>query len=203
MTLHFLKVYKHRIRDMESYIIGIGKKIRTIRKEKNLYASEIARRANVSNGLISRIENGRTVPSVPVLLAIISALEVDPAEFFERLNPQSTFKYLIIRSGEYETIEKEDNATGFKYDLIFGKERNISGFEVVLLNLEPNCSRDMVETDAYEFKYMLSGMCDYLIDDEKITLETGDSIIFDGRLPHVPLNPYSEPAKMMVFYLFL
>lgn len=188
---------------MESYIIGIGKKIRTIRKEKNLYASEIARRANVSNGLISRIENGRTVPSVPVLLAIISALEVDPAEFFERMNPQSIFKYLVIKTGEHETIEKEDNASGFKYDFIFGKERNSSGFEVVLLSLEPNCSRGTVETDAYEFKYMLSGKCDYMIDDEKITLEPGDSIIFDGRLPHVPMNPYTEPANMLVFYLFL
>ena len=40
---------------MESYIIGIGKKIRSIRKKKEMYASELAKKANVSNGLISRI----------------------------------------------------------------------------------------------------------------------------------------------------
>ena len=54
---------------MESYIIGIGQKIRSIRKEKEMYASELAKKANVSNGLISRIENGRTIPSVPVLFS--------------------------------------------------------------------------------------------------------------------------------------
>lgn len=188
---------------MESYLVGIGKKIRTIRKEKGLYASEIAKRANVSNGLISRIENGRTMPSLPVLLSIIGALGVEPGEFFERINPNGHNKFHIIKPEEHEKIEKEDDAVGFNYEFIFGKEKNGIGFEAVLLTLEPNCKRDKVETDAYEFKYMLSGKCDYLIDDEIATVSKGEAIFFDGRLPHVPTNPYDKPAVMIVFYLFI
>lgn len=188
---------------MESYLVGIGKKIRTIRKEKGLYASEIAKRANVSNGLISRIENGRTMPSLPVLLSIISALEVEPGEFFDRINPNGSNKFHVIKADDYEKIVKEDDAIGFNYEFIFGKEKNSIGFEAVLLTIEPNCKREMVETDAYEFKYMLSGKCDYLIDDEVATVEKGEAIFFDGRLPHVPTNPYKKPAVMIVFYLFI
>lgn len=188
---------------MESYLIGIGKKIRTIRKEKGLYASEIAKRANVSNGLISRIENGRTMPSLPVLLSIIYALEVEPAEFFDRINPNGSNKFQIIKPEDHEKIDKEDDAEGFHYDFIFGKEKNSMGFEAVLLTLEPNCKREKVETDAFEFKYILSGKCDYLIDDEVATVSKGEAIFFDGRLPHVPTNPYQEPAVMIVFYLFV
>ena len=187
---------------MESYIIGIGQKIRSIRKEKEMYASELAKKANVSNGLISRIENGRTIPSVPVLFQIISALDVEPSYFFQQIGSDSSFKFLVIRANETSVIEKEIEAEGFRYDFIFSKQLKSIGFEVVLLTLEPNCKRDLVETDAFEFKYVLSGSCEYIIDGEKVKLNAGDAIFFDGKLPHVPMNPHDVPSTMLVIYSF-
>lgn len=187
---------------MDSYLVGIGKKIRFLRKEKNMYASEVAKRANVSNGLISRIENGRTIPSVPVLFAIIEALETEPAFFFQGIGRNGIFKFVVIRKDEHQPIQKEVEATGFSYDFIFSKQLNGLGTEFVLLSLEPGCSRGVVETDAFEFKYMLSGSCKYEIDGELVELHEGDSLFFDGRLPHVPKNPFQEPAKLLVCYLF-
>jgi transcriptional regulator with XRE-family HTH domain len=187
---------------MDSYISGIGKRIRDIRKEKNLYASDIARKANVSNGLISRIENGRTVPSLPVLLAIIQALEIQPGEFFGNIIDSQEQRYIVIRSGNYEPIEKETEATGFTYHRIFGKHFSSVGCEFVLLRLEPECRRNVVETDAFEFKYIISGRCSYQIGDDIIELNEGDSIFFDGRVPHVPTNSSSHPCTMLVAYLF-
>jgi len=95
---------------MDSYITGIGRKIRTIRKEKQLFASDIAKKANVSNGLISRIENGRTVPSLPVLFAIIQALDVQPGDFFSDVSEETEGNYVVIRSDDYTVIEKEIEA---------------------------------------------------------------------------------------------
>ncbi|MGB0347728.1 MAG: helix-turn-helix domain-containing protein [Balneolaceae bacterium] len=187
---------------MDTYIVGIGQKIKSIRKEKELYASEIARRAKVSNGLISRIENGRTIPSLPVLFSIIQALEVEPSQFFESIGQDDSFKYLLIPKDAHQTIEKEIEARGFSYELIYSGQQKSIGFEIVLLTLQPNCKRDTVETDALEFKYMLSGECEYIIDGEVVALKEGESIFFNGRLPHVPRNPTSNPAVMLVFYLF-
>lgn len=187
---------------MDSYLVGIGKKIRSLRKEKNLFASEVAKRANVSNGLISRIENGRTIPSVPVLFAIIEALEIEPGFFFHDIGPNGIFKFVVIRKDDHQTIEKENEASGFTYDFIFTKQLSGIGAEFVLLTLDPGCSRDVVETDAFEFKYLLSGSCEYEIDGEIVELREGDSLFFDGRLPHVPRNPYKKPAKMLVCYLY-
>ncbi|MHB1147334.1 MAG: helix-turn-helix domain-containing protein [Lutibacter sp.] len=47
---------------MENYLLDIGKRIKKIRKEKQLIISQVANDAGVSNGLISKIENGRTIP---------------------------------------------------------------------------------------------------------------------------------------------
>lgn len=187
---------------MDTYLIGIGKKIRAIRKEKDLYASEIAKRANVSNGLISRIENGRTIPSVPVLLSIIHALEIEPSRFFENIAADTFLKFQVIRANEAESFEKEDEAVGFSYQSLFSKEADFIGFEVLLLTLAPNCQREMVQTDAFELKYILKGSCDYRIENETVTLNEGDSLFFDGRLSHVPMNPYSESCVMLAFYLY-
>lgn len=187
---------------MDSYISGIGKKIRHLRKELNLYASEIAKRANVSNGLISRIENGRTIPSLPVLFSIIDALGVEPSTFFENIGSDNVFRYIVIRPDKHQIIEKEDEADGFSYNFIFGKQIESIGTEFVLLTLLPNCKRGPVETDAFEFKYILSGSCEYVIGDEVVKLTTGDAIFFDGRIPHVPRNPNNVPAVMLVCYLF-
>jgi transcriptional regulator with XRE-family HTH domain len=188
---------------MEDYLIGIGKRIKKIRKEKHLTISDVATKANVSNGLISRIENGRTIPSLPVLLSIITSLETPISLFFENLSPESKAKFVVLRNDEYPALEKEIEAEGFVYKFIFSKQMAAMGFEAVLLEVKPNSKREKVITDAFEFKYILSGEITYEIDDEEVTLSEGDSLFFDGRLPHVPVNKGDYSCKMLVLYFFL
>lgn len=185
---------------MNDYLIGIGKRIKDIRKKNKKTISTVANAAEVSNGLISRIENGRTIPSLPVLLNIINALEIEVSDFFEGMPKPTAANYIVSRAEDNSIIEKEDDAKGFTYQYIFGKQLSSIGFEVVLLEVKPNSQREKVETDAFEFKYMLSGECSYVIGDDEILLKEGDSIFFDGRIPHVPINRSKTSAKMIVLY---
>jgi mannose-6-phosphate isomerase-like protein (cupin superfamily) len=50
---------------------------------------------------------------------------------------------------------------------------------------------------------MISGECFYTIGEEEVLLKEGDSIFFDGRIPHVPVNKGKISAKMLVLYFFL
>ncbi|SIS39226.1 transcriptional regulator, XRE family with cupin sensor [Zobellia uliginosa] len=188
---------------MEDYLIGIGKRIKEIRKENNKTISDIARVAEVTGGLISRIENGRTIPSLPVLLKIINSLEVEVTDFFNGMAQVNGAKFIVSRKEDNTSIEKEDSAVGFNYTYIFGKQLSSLGFETILLEIQPNSEREKVTTDAYEFKYMLSGECYYIIDEEEVLLKAGDSIFFDGRIPHVPINRSTVPTKMLVVYFFI
>lgn len=185
---------------MNDYLIGIGKRIKDIRKKNKKTISTVANAAEVSNGLISRIENGRTIPSLPVLLNIINALEIEVSDFFEGMPKPTAANYIVSRAEDNSIIEKEDDAKGFTYRYIFGKQLSSIGFEVVLLEVKPNSQREKVETDAFEFKYMLSGECSYVIGDDEVLLKEGDSIFFDGRIPHVPMNRSKTSAKMIVLY---
>jgi len=188
---------------MEDYLIGIGKRIKEIRKASNSTISDVANKAGVTAGLISRVENGRTIPSLPVLLKIIDSLDIEVTDFFSGMPQSNGAKFMVTRKGENSIIEKEDEAIGFSYTHIFGKQLNSMGFETVLLEVHPNSKRDKVVTDAYEYKYMLSGECVYVIDDSEVTLYEGDAIFFDGRIPHVPINRSKVSAKMLVIYFFI
>ncbi len=188
---------------MEDYLIGIGKRIKEIRKEGGQTISDIAQKAGVTGGLISRIENGRTIPSLPVLLKIITSLNVEVTEFFNGMPQVNGANFIVSRKEENSIIEKEDEAVGFEYTYIFGKQLSSLGFETVLLEVKPNSKRDKVTTDAFEFKYILSGECSYVIGEEEVLLKEGDSIFFDGRIPHVPVNRGSVSSKMLVVYFFI
>jgi len=53
-----------------SEISFVGKRIKELRLSKDLKLVEVAIKSSVSKGLLSRIENGRTIPSLPVLFSI-------------------------------------------------------------------------------------------------------------------------------------
>lgn len=188
---------------MEDYIIiQISNKIKSTRKSKDLTIQELADRAKVSKGLISQIENGRTIPSLLVLIQIISSLEIDIMEFFEGLSLNDKgLNILVRRKDQYETFEKEP-AQGYLYHRIFTKGFKNTTIDIVLLEIEPGSKRDYVTTDAYEYKFMVSGQVTYDFKTHKEVLNEGDSLFFDGNIAHNPINESNQTAKMLVIYFF-
>lgn len=74
--------------------------------------------------------------------------------------------------------------------------------DIVFLSIEPNNFRDQVITEAFEYKYIISGEVNYIIGNETYHLSEGDSLFFDGRLKHVPINKSEKPCKMLIVYFF-
>lgn len=186
----------------EDILIQISNRIKERRREKNITVQELAIRANVSKGLISQIENSRTIPSLIVLIDIIKALEIDLNEFFKDMRSKSDhLPVLVKRKHEYDHFEKE-HADGFHYQRIFTQSISQSTVDIVILELEPDATRPLVETEAFEYKYILSGQVAYQFNDDTITLNQGDSMLFDGRIPHTPKNMGDTTASMLVVYFF-
>ena len=186
----------------EDVIIQISNRIKERRREKNITVQELASLANVSKGLISQIENSRTIPSLIVLIDIIKALDIDLNEFFKNISTKTKLSPILVkRKQDYEHFEKE-HAVGFHYQRVMTSFINKSTVDIVILELEPNATRPLVETDAFEYKYILTGEIEYQFSDEKIQLNQGDSILFDGHIPHTPVNIGACTACMLVIYFF-
>ena len=184
----------------DQLLLGIGKKIRNYRKSRDLTISTVAKAAGVSKGLISKIENGRTIPSLPVLISIISALKIDMSNFFNGIELINKHGYTHIKREDYSTYEKE-GAKGYLYNFIHSRSFSNFAFEVFVLDLEPEGKRKLVTTDGYEYLYILKGEINYRLDDKIILLKQGDSLFFNGKIPHVPYNKTDKVANLLVIYL--
>ena len=186
----------------QEVIVQISNKIKSVRKDRGFTLQEVADRAGVTKGLISQIENGRTIPSLLVLIQLVKALEIGLDEFFNNLDLYGKEgRILIQRKEDYQKFEKE-TASGYEYFRIFTKKVNACTIDIVLLEIQPGAKRDFVQTDAFEYKYMISGRVKYLFNDQEIELNEGDSMLFDGRIEHNPINLGDMPAKMLVVYFF-
>ena len=193
--LHYSKIMK------EINLITIGLQIRRIRKDKNLSLQEIANRTGLSKSLMSKVENFRTIPSLPVLLKISDALNVDMAELVKGINKKHKQAYIIVRKNEKKIIKRE-NARGFTYEsLIITENKKTSLFESFILTLKRDAKRKLVSTDGNEFLFILDGKIEFEYGKKKICLMNGDLIFFDGRIPHVPKNMGQGEAKILVIYL--
>jgi transcriptional regulator with XRE-family HTH domain len=188
----------------EDILLQISNKIKGARKGKHATVQELASKAHVSKGLISQVENNRTIPSLPVLLGIIRALNIDLNDFFRDIVPMAKAPKVIIRKpSEYQQFEKE-NAKGFVYKRILSKDINNTPIDIVRLELKRGAKRQaLVKTEAYEYKYILKGSVQYLIDGKKYILREGDSLFFDGRLGHTLSNAGKREAHILVVYFFI
>ncbi len=160
----------------EDIIIQISNRLRDLRKDKNITLQELADAAGVSKGMLSQVENSRAIPSLPVLLHLISSLNVDFNDFFRDINLLTPDSKVIFRKKEqYHAFEKE-NASGFFYQRLFSTTVHDYHVDFVMLRLTKDASRPMVSTDAFEFKYLLKGKVSYQIGEEVFNMEEGDSL---------------------------
>lgn len=182
--------------------IQIGNKIKSIRKENGWKVGELAEKSGMSIAMISKIENGRVIPTLPSLLQIIQTLNLGIGDFFSDLKSANEFKgYILRKRTEYTPVNKEEESVGYEYELILNHPIEKSSMEISLLTLKPKAERSSVCTAGFEYIYILKGEIFYELGDETFELGEGDSLFFDGNIPHVPHNNSASDAVILVVYL--
>jgi transcriptional regulator with XRE-family HTH domain len=180
-------------------VIRIAEKVRAARLQKNMTIQQLATKSNLTKGLISKIENARTVPSLPVFISLTQSLDVSLKDFFSDMVLSNGKTYYLTRRSEFTSVVKE-NRPGFQYLHIISQPIRNCTMDAMILTIEPGAKSIPITTDGYEFKYVISGSCNYIINNEVIALEEGDALYFDASNPHVPVNETNKPVTMLVIY---
>ncbi|MFM2278049.1 MAG: hypothetical protein RLZZ444_280, partial [Pseudomonadota bacterium] len=76
----------HAVRDAKenNLEMAIGHEVRTLRKKLGITGADLASATGISLGMLSKIENGNTSPSLTTLQALAQALGVPVTAFFRR-----------------------------------------------------------------------------------------------------------------------
>src|SRR6266481_6396849 len=112
---------------------GIGIEVRRLRKSLDLTVVELGVAANISAGMLSKIENGTISPSLATLDALARALNVPISRLFAETDERRGCSF--VKSGGGVRIERRGTKSGHLYDLLGHSLAGELGVEPYLINL--------------------------------------------------------------------
>ena len=175
---------------------SIGQEIRAYRQKIGLTIVELAKQANLSMGMLSKIENGNTSPSLGTLQSLSKALNVPITAFFRKFEEERDASY--VRAGEGLLIDRRGTRTGHQYRLLghsLGKSITI---EPYLINLDEESKVfPLFQHPGMEYIYMLEGEMVYSHGNRSYRLHPGDSLMFDAQATHGPEELVSLPIRFL------
>lgn len=188
----------------QELLLLLGTAVKEKRNEKNITLDKLATKAGVTKGLISQIENGRSIPSLPVLFDLIHALDENIRDFFANLHESAGKRnHIIVVNPAKQTIFKKEPVKGFQYKRILTQSVMAQTIDVAILELKPLAiRRKFIKTEAFELKYIIEGNIEYQIEDTILELSAGDTLFFDGRVPHRVKNTGNSSARILIIYFF-
>jgi transcriptional regulator with XRE-family HTH domain len=180
---------------------ALGSQIRSMRRQFDLTASELAASAAISKGMLSKIENGQISPSLGTLQSIAAALNVPISTLFASFEEKSGCSY--VRAGQGVMIERRGTKVGHKYELLGHTLGGKVGVEPYLITLKEDAAPYTAFRHAgVEFIHMLSGEITYRHGDRSFRLNPGDSLLFDSGAAHGPEGLTSLPATYLSIIIF-
>jgi transcriptional regulator with XRE-family HTH domain len=178
--------------------VAIGREVRAFRNKLGITVADLAAATGLSLGMLSKIENGVTSPSLTTLQTLSRALGVPVTAFFRRFEERR--EAVFVKAGEGLLIERRGTRAGHQYRLLGHNTGNAGRVEV-----EPYFITLTEESDVFplfqhsglEFIYVLEGEVIYRHADKRYHLTPGDSLFFDADAPHGPEEMRQLPIKFL------
>ena len=179
----------------------VGKTLNALRRQQRLTIADVAARAKISRGMLSKIENGQTT-SLDTLLRLTTALGVSLGALFQRFQlPDGSAQH--VKKGEGLEVVRRGTRRAHTYHLLAserGPKRHFEPFLVTLTDKSEIFPR--FEHPGTEFIYLLEGRMRYKHGKESYLLAPGDSLTFRGDVPHGPETLIKLPIRMLSIIIY-
>lgn len=177
----------------------IGAKLRRLRLRKKLGLVELGRHTGLSASLLSQIENGKLVPTLPTLARIAMVFDVGLDYFFSDRRRRGVFS--VVRAAERmrfpDRPDSPNPAYWFEVLAFSAQEKSMQAY---LAEFEPRRPQEVSDHlhDGAEFILVLEGELAVRYDDEETVLKEGDSVYFDASHPHAYRSAGAGKARAVV-----
>ena len=164
---------------------GLGEKLRGLRLKKSMGLVQLGEHSGLSPAMLSKLENGRLVPTIPTLLRIAMVFSVGLEYFFT--DERKRHVVAISRKQDRIRFPERPGTSEVSYwfeSLDFlANDRKLNAF---LAEFQPVAAdkQGLHHHAGVEFLYMIRGKLDLVIGSDTHTLDTGDAIYFDSSVRH-------------------
>ncbi|WP_425446892.1 helix-turn-helix domain-containing protein [Dethiothermospora halolimnae] len=172
----------------------IGKKIKELRKGKDMTLKDLSDKTDLSTGFLSQLERGLTTIAIDSLQKIADVFEIDLGYFFVvPKNKQDD----IVRHHEKE-IFKIDNSKFIHYQL----SNSLMDKDMFPRLIEVLPSSDDEDVEGYshegeEFIYILEGILTLYVGDKRYDLYPGDSAHISSNVSHNWSNYTNKIVRLL------
>ncbi len=175
---------------------SIGRQVKRYRKQLGLTITDLGTRTDLSAGMLSKIENGNTSPSLATLRALSTALNVPVTALFREFEEQRDATF--VKAGQGLAIERRGTRAGHQYQLLGHSVHSDVSVEPYLITLESDAEVfPIFQHTGVEFIYILQGSMVYRHLNATYTLTPGDSLFFDSDAPHGPEKLVDLPVRFL------
>ena len=177
----------------------LGAKIQQLRLKKKMGLVELGRHTGLSPSMLSQLENGKLIPTLPTLARIAMVFDVGLDHFFAS-KPRKTL-FSIVRAAERITFPENPDEPKPAYEfecLAFSvQDKSLQAYLATFPQREAREVKPHFHVGA-EFVFLLEGALVIRCQGEDHELQAGDSAYFDASEPHSYRGVSSKPAKAVV-----
>ena len=176
----------------------LGPKIRQLRLRKKIGLKDLGAHTGLSASLLSQLENGKLVPTLPTLARIAMVFDVSLEHFFSDRQPKRLFA--LVRAGERLRFpERPDMPSPAYFFECLAYPAQGKGLEAYLAEFPERPEREAQEHfhAGHEFLYVVDGSLVLHYQAEDHSLRAGDSVYFDSSEPH-SYRGLTEPSARAV-----
>ncbi len=176
--------------------LSLGRQVREFRQEQGMTVSDLARQSDLSPGMLSKVENGLTSPSLSTMRAIAEALNVPVTALFRLY--EETREATFVAAGQGLNIERQGTRAGHHYQLLGHSSNQSPTVEPYLVTLsEKTDVFPLFQHDGVEFIHLIEGEMVYRHANKTYHMKSGDSLYFDSEAPHGPERLIELPVRML------
>lgn len=180
----------------------LGNTIRDIRQRLGLTIADVSTLAGISRGMLSKIENAQTATSLETLSRLSQALGVSLASLFRAYDVRDGSAQKV-KAGEGMEVVRRGTKRGHTYHLLAYDQGPKKTFEPFLITIDHESETfPTFEHPGTEFIYMLEGCIEYRHGQNTYELSPGDSLTFEGDVPHGPEKMIQCPIRFLSILMY-
>lgn len=175
----------------------LGTELRRQRTDQGLKIAEVAARCQVSQGMLSKIENGQTSPSLEMLERLCKGLGLPLSRLFgDYDHPGGNAQH--VRAGEGHEVVRRGTKNGHTYHLLSYRQGPTKSIEPFLVTISDKSEVfPAFQHSGTEYIYVLEGELLYRHGAETYDLGPGDSLTFDATIAHGPASLLKVPIRLL------
>lgn len=184
-------------RVLSSY--DLGNKLRQLRLKKKIALVDLGKHTGLSASMISQLENGKLVPTLPTLARIAMVFDVGLDHFFTDKRRKRLFSVVKAKERMRFPERSDSPAPGYYFEcLAFSAQDKSLQAYLAEFPVRPASEASEHMHEGAEFFHVIEGAVIIRYQDEDYELETGDSVYFDSSAPHSYRGVGDGTAKAIV-----